>query len=413
MLSRSVLRVTSRTVRSSATGPARRKLSTAPPQPPPPPVDSKSGSPLPALIVIGGIAGAIYYFQDELREKAGLVRVTEGTVPIPGAPEDIKKKIAAVAQEPIKIAEIVTAPVVEKPVVVAAPIVPETGPVDWAVVREAIVDVIEEEDYDDGSYGPVFVRLAWHNAGTYDKTSKTGGSEGAGMRYSNEASWGANAGLDVARARLEPIKARFPGVSYSDLWSFAGTVAMEEMGGPEFKWRPGRKDLESGPSPLPDGRLPDADGRDKTDKPADHLRDIFYRMGFNDQEIVALSGAHALGRCHTDRSGFWGPWTRAPTTFSNEYFKLLIDERWSKKRSHEGQQWNGPEQFEDPSGDLMMLPTDMALVWDEKMKPIVEKYANDEELFSKDFQKAWIKLQELGVKRFHGSRRYWLFGPRE
>ena len=147
--------------------------------------------------------------------------------------------------------------------------------------------------------------------------------------------------------------------------------------------------------------------------PADHLRDIFYRMGFNDQEIVALSGAHALGRCHTDRSGFWGPWTRAPTTFSNEYFKLLIDERWSKKRSHEGQQWNGPEQFEDPSGDLMMLPTDMALVWDEKMKPIVEKYANDEELFSKDFQKAWIKLQELGVKRFHGSRRYWLFGPRE
>lgn len=53
---------------------------------------------------------------------------------------------------------------------------------------------------------------------------------------------------------------------------------------------------------TPDGRLPDAD------KGADHIRNIFYRMGFNDEEIVALSGAHALGRCHTDRSGFDGPW---------------------------------------------------------------------------------------------------------
>ena len=46
------------------------------------------------------------------------------------------------------------------------------------------------------------------------------------------------------------------------------------------------------------------------------------------QEIVALSGAHALGRCHRDRSGFEGPWTNSPITFSNEYFKLLLDEKW-------------------------------------------------------------------------------------
>jgi cytochrome c peroxidase len=52
----------------------------------------------------------------------------------------------------------------------------------------------------------------------------------------------------------------------------------------------------------PNGRLPDAA------QGASHVRDIFYRMGFNDQEIVALSGAHSLGRCHTDRSGFSGPW---------------------------------------------------------------------------------------------------------
>ena len=48
---------------------------------------------------------------------------------------------------------------------------------------------------------------------------------------------------------------------------------MEEMGGPEFKWRPGRVDAAAGPSPLPDGRLPDADGRDTT--PAEHLRWVF------------------------------------------------------------------------------------------------------------------------------------------
>ena len=46
--------------------------------------------------------------------------------------------------------------------------------------------------------------------------------------------------------------------------------------------------------------------------------------GFNDAEIVALLGAHALGRCHPDRSGFDGPWTRAETTFSNEFFRLLV-----------------------------------------------------------------------------------------
>ncbi|KAH0445880.1 hypothetical protein IEQ34_025286 [Dendrobium chrysotoxum] len=52
------------------------------------------------------------------------------------------------------------------------------------------------------------------------------------------------------------------------------------------------------------------------------------RMGFNDQEIVALSGAHSMGRCHPDRSGFKGPWTNAPTAFSNLYFKELLEKKW-------------------------------------------------------------------------------------
>merc|ERR1711871_703544 len=94
---------------------------------------------------------------------------------------------------------------------------------------------------------------------------------------------------------------------------------------------------------------------------AQHLRDIFNRMGFNDQQIVALSGAHALGRCHEDASGYWGPWTRAETTFSNEYYRLLLEERWTPKKSHNGKKWAGPSQYEDKTGDLMMLPSDVVL----------------------------------------------------
>jgi cytochrome c peroxidase len=72
------------------------------------------------------------------------------------------------------------------------------------------------------------------------------------------------------------------------------------MGGPAIPWQSGRVDAMDPSAVTPDGRLPNAEsgplGADKSD--SDHLRNIFYRMGFNDQEIVALSGAHALGRCH-------------------------------------------------------------------------------------------------------------------
>jgi cytochrome c peroxidase len=177
------------------------------------------------------------------------------------------------------------------------------------------------------------------------------------MRFAPESNWGANAGLAVARDLLEPVKRQFPWVSYADLWTLAGATAVEEMGGPAVAWRPGRADKEEAAVlALPDGRLPDGD------KGAAHVRDVFYRMGFNDQEIVALCGAHALGRCHPDRSGWDGPWTNAPTTFSNLYFTELAGTKWRKKK------WAGPEQYEDPTGALMMLPTDMALLWDKKFK---------------------------------------------
>jgi cytochrome c peroxidase len=203
---------------------------------------------------------------------------------------------------------------------------------DYEKVYKEIAGRLEEkDDYDDGSYGPVLLRLAWHASGTYDKETGTGGSNGATMRFYPEAGHGANAGLKAARDFLEPVKERFPWITYSDLWILGGVCAIQEMQGPVIPYRPGRSDRDLAAC-TPDGRLPDAAQGQK------HIRDIFYRMGFNDQEIVALIGAHALGRCHADRSGFEGPWTFSPTVLTNDFFTLLLNEKWQWKK------WKGPAQ---------------------------------------------------------------------
>jgi len=253
-----------------------------------------------------------------------------------------------------------------------------------------------------GYVGPMLVRLAWHCAGTYSVAANNGGSDGATMRFKPESDHGGNAGLGNARALLEPLKKEFPGVTYADLYIFAGCVAIEAMGGPTLPFRPGRSDAPASAAPekdsrfSPDGRLPDAF---RDDVPLEqHVRDIFYRMGFNDQEIVALSGAHALGHCHTDRSGFWGPWTYSPQTFSNEYYRLLEDEKWSVKKTHEGKAWSGPPQYENENGKLMMLYSDIALVWDPRFRKHVLAYKANEDKFFSDFAAAWTKLTELGCK---------------
>lgn len=76
------------------------------------------------------------------------------------------------------------------------------------VYNEIASRLDEKDDYDDGSYGPVLVRLAWHCSGTYDKETGTGGSNGATMRFAPEADHGANAGLKHARDFLEPVKGK-------------------------------------------------------------------------------------------------------------------------------------------------------------------------------------------------------------
>ncbi|KAI9751637.1 MAG: heme peroxidase [Chaenotheca gracillima] len=257
---------------------------------------------------------------------------------------------------------------------------------DYQKVYNAVAQRLEDhDDYDDGSYGPVLVRLAWHCSGTYDKDTGTGGSNGATMRFAPENDHGANAGLKAAQDFLEPVKEMFPWISYSDLWTLSGVCAIQEMQGPSVPWRPGRQDRDEAAC-TPDGRLPDGS------KEQSHLRGIFGRMGFDDREIVALSGAHALGRCHTDRSGFEGPWTFSPTVVTNDYYKLLQDEKWNWRK------WNGPKQYQDgTTKTLMMLPTDMALVKDKAFKKHVDRYAKDNDVFFNEFRDVLVKLLELGV----------------
>lgn len=80
-------------------------------------------------------------------------------------------------------------------------------PEDYQKVYNAVAKALwEKDDYDDGSYGPVLLRLAWHASGTYDAATGTGGSNGATMRFAPEGDHGANAGLKNARDFLEPIK---------------------------------------------------------------------------------------------------------------------------------------------------------------------------------------------------------------
>ncbi|KAH1224023.1 putative L-ascorbate peroxidase 3, peroxisomal [Glycine max] len=101
---------------------------------------------------------------------------------------------------------------------------------------------------------PLMLRLAWHDAGTYDAKTNTGGPNGS-IRNRQELNHAANKGLETALAFCEEVKAKHPKISYADLYQLAGVVAVEVTGGPTINFVPGRKDSLESPA---EGRLPDA-----------------------------------------------------------------------------------------------------------------------------------------------------------
>lgn len=212
------------------------------------------------------------------------------------------------------------------------------------------------------------LRFAWHDAGTWDPTTKTGGPNGS-LRFDKELAHGANTGLSPVRDQLVQLKAQFPNVNYADFIQAGGFAAVAFAGGPAIPCLFGRTEAQSDADCPPEGRLPDAS------QGAQHLRDVFGKMGFDDREIVALSGAHTLGRANKHKDGdYEGFWTHTPTDFNSDYFVNLL--------------------VKDPA--LLRLPTDRALVTDEKFRKWVKIYALDEVEFFFDYARAHKKLATLG-----------------
>lgn len=158
------------------------------------------------------------------------------------------------------------------------------------------------------------------------------------------------------------------------------------MGGPKIPTRFGRVDAKDASESVESqvGRLPDGD------KGVDHLREIFHPKGFDDKDIVALSGAHTVGVMHADRSGFEGPWTEDHLKFDNSYFTEMLSKKYELETTAQG-----CPQHRHKESKTVMLISDLALL-EEPFRKYVELYAKDQQAFFDDYTKAWVKLQENG-----------------
>ena len=206
---------------------------------------------------------------------------------------------------------------------------------DLDAVKADIVDVMtSSQDWwpaDYGHYGPLFIRMAWHSAGTYRIHDGRGGAGSGTQRFAPLNSWPDNANLDKARRLLGPVKQKDGrGISWADLMVLAGNCALESMGfetfgfggGREDVWEP-EEDLYWGPEDtwLADERYsgdrelanplgavqmgliyvnPEGpNGEPSAVAAAKDIRETFARMAMNDEETVALiAGGHTFGKCH-------------------------------------------------------------------------------------------------------------------
>jgi len=307
-----------------------------------------------------------------------------------------------------------------------APVAPSSRAATSLSVTQADLDGAQgliEDILKEKNCGPVFVRLAWHDSGTYDVSipdsewPKAGGAIGS-IRFEPEINHGANAGLAGAVKLLEPVKEAFPGVSYADIFQMASARGIEMAGGPKIDMKYGRVDATGGDQCSPEGNLPDAEAGDEgkfggaggTASTEDsavewHLRKVFYRMGLGDEEIVALSGAHTFGRAYADRSGLGAektkftdgtatklsdgsstdkytpggsPWVEDWLVFDNSYFTTITDDSTDE--------------------ELLKLTSDKIIFQDAGFKPFADEFAGSKDAFFASYAKSHKALSELGSK---------------
>jgi L-ascorbate peroxidase len=179
--------------------------------------------------------------------------------------------------------------------------------------------------------------------------------------------------------------------------------AVNLAGGPVIKMRYGRKDANA---PAKEGNLPAGMAPfPKGASAAQHLRDVFHRMGFNDKDIVTLSGAHTVGRAFKERSGATthGYGSKGTKYTSDEAHVARKDGKPGKGMLG-GQSWTKKwltfdnEYFRTPAGDkeLLRLDTDKVLQTDPGFAPHFKAYAQSNELFLRDYADVHKRLSELG-----------------
>jgi len=211
----------------------------------------------------------------------------------------------------------------------------EFSTLDLEALRKDLVALMtDSQDWwpaDYGHYGPLFVRMAWHSAGTYRTADGRGGASSGTQRFAPLNSWPDNGNLDKARRLLWPLKQKYGAkISWADLMILAGNVGMESMGfktfgfaggradvfepeqdiywGPEAEWLgdqrySGNRELENPLAAVQMGLIyVNPEGPNGTPDPlasAKDIRETFKRMAMNDEETVALiAGGHTFGKAH-------------------------------------------------------------------------------------------------------------------
>ena len=217
---------------------------------------------------------------------------------------------------------------------------------DYFALKKDLTDLMtESKDWwpaDYGHYGPFFIRMTWHAAGTYRTADGRGGGGTGDQRFAPLNSWPDNGNLDKARRLLWPIKQKYGNkISWADLFILTGNVAIESMGGKTFGFSGGRPDIWSAPEDIYWGREEEwlqnkrytgerdlevplgavqmgliyvnpqgPDGNPDPLASAKDIRETFARMAMNDEETVALTaGGHTFGKSHgaADPDTYVGP----------------------------------------------------------------------------------------------------------